>query len=150
SEDVVALHLTDLLARFRRLHPGVRLEIVVDTSIALRRRFERGDLDAALFQAPLGDHRGGRPLWRERPRWLIGSDESVLAQRPLPLVTFGEACVYRVAATAALDAAGLPWFPVLECPSLAGVQAAIRAGIGVGVLARRHLAEGLAEAPASA
>src|SRR5690606_39602858 len=61
-----------------------------------------------------------------------------------------EACVYRVAATAALDAAGLPWFPVLECPSLAGVQAAIRAGIGVGVLARRHLAEGLAEAPASA
>lgn len=154
SEDLIAERLAGLLARFRRSHPGVRLEIVVDTSIALRRRFEGGELDAALVQVPLGGGTGGglpgQPLWRERPRWLVGADLGLLDQRPLPLVTFGEACVYREAARSALAAASLPWFPVLECPSLAGVQAAIRAGVGVGVLARRHLVEGLAEAPASA
>lgn len=151
SEDLIAERLAGLLARFRRGHPDVRLEIVVDTSTALRQRFERSDLDAALVQIPLGEGQpAGRALWRERPRWLVGPDSSLLVQRPLPLVTFGEACVYREAATRALAAVGVPWFPVLECPSLAGVQAAIRAGVGIGVLARRHLAEGLVEAPASA
>lgn len=142
AEDVIAERLAGVLGRFRRLHPEVRLEVAVDASPLLRARVRAGALDAAILQES-GQEPGvapGRVLWRETPLWARGPDSAIEALRPLPLVTFGESCVYRAAATTALDAAGVPWFPILECPGVTGVRAAIAAGVGIGVLAPRHLA----------
>lgn len=138
AEDVIAERLAGVLGRFRRLHPGVRLEVVVDASGPLKARVEAGVLDTAIIQQPAGES-AGRPLWREQPIWARGREMTLDTAEALPLVTFGTDCVYRAAAGAALDRAGIEWFPVLECFSIAGVRSAIAAGIGVGVLARRHL-----------
>lgn len=138
AEDLIADRLAGVLSRFRRMHPGVQLEVVVDPSPVLQQRVDDRDLDAAIVQRPAGADDAHR-LWREQPLWVCGQDAPLDLASPVPLVTFGPACVYRAAANAALDCAGVAWFPVLECPSLAGVRSAIAAGIGIGVLAERHL-----------
>lgn len=138
AEDLIAERLAGVLSRFQRTHPGVRLEIVVDASAVLERRVELGDLDTAIVQRPASET-GDHLLWREQPLWVRSHGSAIDEARPLPLVTFGEACVYRAAASVALDQAGIAWFPVLECFSIAGVRSAVAAGIGIGVLAQRHL-----------
>ncbi len=50
---------------------------------------------------------------------------------PLPLVVFEPPCVFRDAATAALDRAGIPWRIVFSSPALSGLLAAVAAGLGV-------------------
>ncbi len=138
AEDLIAERLAAVLSRFRRLHPGVRLEVVVDASAVLKERVEARDLDTAIIQQPAGET-CGRHLWSEQALWVRGPGTAIDLSAPLPLVTFGSACIYRAAASAALEGAGLSWFPVLECFSIAGVRTAIAAGIGLGVLAGRHL-----------
>jgi DNA-binding transcriptional LysR family regulator len=52
----------------------------------------------------------------------------------LALAVSPRPCVYRQRATEALDAAARPWRIAYTCGSLAGVLAAVRAGLGVAVL----------------
>ena len=52
-------------------------------------------------------------------------------------------CVYRRRAVSALDAAGLPWDIAYTSPSFAGTVAAVRAGLGVTVLPRTMVPDGL-------
>ncbi|MGF1529028.1 MAG: LysR family transcriptional regulator [Candidatus Competibacterales bacterium] len=141
AEDLIAERLAQVLGRFRRTHPGVRLEVIVDTSSALHARVTAGEIDAALVQQGVGVGEGV-VLWREEPLW-VGSVDVALPMEPLPLVAFGRDCLYRQLACAALDRRGAPWFPVLEAPSIASVRAALLAGVGVGVLAARHMVTGL-------
>jgi DNA-binding transcriptional LysR family regulator len=51
--------------------------------------------------------------------------------------------VYRKRALASLDAEKRPWRIVYTSPSLAGLQAAVRAGLGVTVLPREMVPPGL-------
>ncbi|MFX3729458.1 LysR substrate-binding domain-containing protein, partial [Streptococcus suis] len=51
--------------------------------------------------------------------------------------------VYRKRALAALDGAGLSWRIAYTSPSLAGTQAAVRAGLGATVLPRDMVPTGL-------
>jgi DNA-binding transcriptional LysR family regulator len=61
----------------------------------------------------------------------------------LPLVVSPQPCVYRRRAMETLTRARYPWRVAYSCPSLAGTQAALRAGLGVSVLPRGMLALGL-------
>jgi hypothetical protein len=51
----------------------------------------------------------------------------------LPLVLFEAPCVFRTAALAALDRAGIPWHVAFTSQSLSGIWAAVDAGLGVTV-----------------
>ncbi len=55
----------------------------------------------------------------------------IAALRPLPLVSFEPPCVFRDAAVRALDQAGIPWRVTFTSPSLAGLWAAVEAGLGI-------------------
>jgi DNA-binding transcriptional LysR family regulator len=52
-------------------------------------------------------------------------------------------CVYRSRAAAALDARHVPWAAAFTSPSFAGAAAAVRAGLGVAVMPRAMLPNGL-------
>ncbi len=58
----------------------------------------------------------------------------------MPLVTFGPNCFYRPIAAAGVRKAGRAFGGMLECPSAAGVMAAVAQGLGVAVVNRRNLA----------
>ncbi|MEZ5670752.1 MAG: LysR substrate-binding domain-containing protein, partial [Alphaproteobacteria bacterium] len=108
-------------------------------------RFNAGDLDLALVKRQPADRRLGTRVWREPLVW-AGRDHGAAGpgEGPLALAVSPRPCVYRKRATDALDEAGRPWRIAYTCGSLAGVLAAVRAGLGVTVLPKEMVPPDLA------
>lgn len=140
AQDVADGGLADLLAHFTRLHPGVCLEVRVDANLILREEVERGALDlAVLIQEPGQGGVGCDVIERLRRVWVASPALVIDPDEPLPLVLPNGPCLFRNAALSALDAIGRSWRIVLTTPSLAGIRAAVQAGLGVGVRTERWL-----------
>lgn len=133
-EDFATSHLPEVLARFARAYPRVALEVTCELTLEIMGRFEAGGLDLALIKRDQSVVSPGLQVWREPLVW-VGAERD-MAARPgaLPLAVAPRPCVYRSRATGALDACGRPWRIAYTCASLAGVLAAVRAGLGVAVL----------------
>ncbi|MFN3523767.1 MAG: LysR substrate-binding domain-containing protein [Phenylobacterium sp.] len=132
-EDIATSHLPAILGAFARSHPRIRLSVTCDYTANLLDQMSRGLLDLALVKRePLGPDLG-ISVWREPLVW-AALEADFAAQRPLPLIVAPAPDIYRKRALAALDAAGVAFRPAFTSPSLAGQLAALRAGLGVGVL----------------
>ena len=83
-----------------------------------------------IKREPYGAYGDGVAVWREKLVWARGP-KPVQFQGTLPLVVAPQPCVYRKRATQALDKTGQNWRIVYTSPSLAGSQAAVRAGLGI-------------------
>jgi DNA-binding transcriptional LysR family regulator len=146
-EDFATAYLPDILARFVTAHPGVVLRTHCELTRPLIEGIGRGVYDLVVIkQAPGQAVAGAREIRREELVWAEAAGRSRPRAAPIDLVLSPEPCVYRERALAALDAAGLPWRIVYTSPSLAGAAAAVRAGLGITVLPRRILPEGLVPA----
>lgn len=136
-EDFATARLPRLLAEFARAHPGVALEVTCELTLPLLDRFGAGELDLALIKREPTGPATGRRVWREPLVWAAASPFQLPAgDEPLPLVCSPRPCVLRQRAVQALDSAGRPWRVTYSCASLAGSQAALRAGLGLAVLPR--------------
>jgi DNA-binding transcriptional LysR family regulator len=133
-EDFAAYRLAKLLAAFARSHPNVRLDVRSDQSIYLKRDLERGDLDLALFKRAVGEN-GGIAVWPERVHWVTSKSHPVHSKTgSVPLIGFPTGCLYRARAIHALESAGRTWHMSYTSSSLAGIQAAVAAGMGLSIL----------------
>ncbi len=143
AQEVADGGLAEMLAHFSRLHPGVALEVRVDANLKLRDELERGELDlAVLFQEPGETPPGGvkcEVIDRLRRVWVASAELAVSGDEPLPLVLSNGPCIFRNAVLGALDGIARPWRVALSTPSLSGLRAALRAGLGVGVRTERWL-----------
>lgn len=142
AQEVADGGLADLLAHFSRLHPGVALEVRVDANLKLRDEVERGELDlAVIFQEPGEPGNGARceVIDRLRRVWVASPAFTLAADEPLPLILANSPCIFRNAVLSTLDSIGRPWRIALSTPSLAGMRAAMRANLGVGVRTERWL-----------
>ena len=137
-EDFAAGAMTAVLAAFARQYPEVRLEVQSDLSHALWQAFEAGELDLALIKQGRGQ---GVPIarWREPLAWVDSRDWPAGERDPVPLVVFPSEGLYRRQITDALDARGIPWRIAYVSASLASLQGAVSAGIGVSLLPARLL-----------
>lgn len=136
------------MARFRALYPRMRLLVRADAAARLRDALDAGELDLIVFK-----HCGGAQprqtllLWQEPLLWVAGEAHAAglpgAMPTPLPLALFGENCVFRVAATAALAKAKREWLLAYTGSSLAGLRHAVRHGLGLTVLPRSLLQPGL-------
>ncbi|NTB87675.1 LysR family transcriptional regulator [Agrobacterium tumefaciens] len=131
-QDFAETWLPDLLGRFGRAHPRVRVEARVDRGSALVEAVQAGALDFAVTWGRLGepdcqiiDDR--QIAWIGREGFRLKPDE------PLPLVAFDAPCAFRKAAISALESGAIEWRHVFASPSLAGIWAALTAGLGVTV-----------------
>jgi DNA-binding transcriptional LysR family regulator len=132
-EDVATMHLPGILGAFARSHPRIKLSVTCDYTANLLDQMSRGMLDLALIKRePVGPELGVR-VWSEPLVW-VALDPSIVELSPLPLIIAPAPDVYRKRALGALEAAGLPFRASFTSPSLAGQMAALRAGLGVGVL----------------
>ena len=106
------------------------------SAVNLQDRLAQGALDLALVKRePLGPDLGVR-VWREPLVW-AAADREVLERDPvLALAAAPAPDVYRRRALTALEAQRRPYRITFTSPSLAGLHAAIRAGLGVTVLPR--------------
>jgi DNA-binding transcriptional LysR family regulator len=133
-EDFAAYRLTKLLAAFSRSHPGLRLDVRADQSTYLKRDLERGDLDLALFKRTAGE-KGGIAVWAERLHWVTSKSHPVDSKAgSVPLIGYPAGCLYRARAIHALESAGRAWHMAYTSSSLAGIQAAVAAGMGLSIL----------------
>ena len=133
-EDFATTHLPDILGDYARAYPHVSLSVTCDLTLRLMDKMSQGELDLALIKRePMGAD-GGVPVWREQLVWVGAGVDVLPAAAPVPLVVAPTPCVYRKRATAALDATQRPWRIAFTSPSLAGQQAALRAGLGVTAL----------------
>jgi DNA-binding transcriptional LysR family regulator len=133
-EDFAAYRLAKLLAAFSRSHPGLRLDVRADQSAYLKRDLVRGELDLALFKRTAGE-KGGIAVWPERVHWVTSkSHPRDTRLGSVPLIGFPTGCLYRAGAIHALESAGRSWHMTYTSSNLAGIQAAVAAGMGLSIL----------------
>ncbi len=133
-EDFAAYRLAKLLAAFSRSHPHLRLDVRADQSANLKRELERGELDLALFKRAAGE-KGGIAVWPERVHWVTSkSHPRDTRSGSVPLIGFPTGCIYRAGAIHALESAGRTWHMAYTSSNLAGIQAAVAAGMGLSIL----------------
>ncbi|QSN63458.1 LysR substrate-binding domain-containing protein [Caballeronia sp. M1242] len=134
QEDFGEVVLPDVLGRFARAHPKVRIEARVARNTELLERIDAGQLDLALVWGTTGAAQM-QPLASPSMRWIGSSTVPWQNDRnePLPLIAFDRPCLFHSAATSALDRAGIKWRVAFTSPSLSGLWAAAAAGLGLTV-----------------
>lgn len=138
-EDFAAYRLTKLLGTFSRSHPSLRLDVRADQSKNLARDLDRGELDLALFKREAGA-KGAIAVWPERVHWVTSKSHPIDVNAPsLPLIGFPTGCLYRAGAIHALESAGRAWHMSYSSSSLAGIQAAVAAGMGLSILSEMSI-----------
>ena len=127
--------LPSVLEDFSRSHPNVEIELRCTRSIHLHAAMERNEIDIALMTNQ-PEFRRGELIRREPLVWVAGVGSNPELRRPIPLAVLPQGSVYRAHALEALGAAGLQWSIRSVCDSIAGLQAAVFAGLAVSVYPR--------------
>ncbi|OWV85723.1 LysR family transcriptional regulator [Rhizobium sp. R635] len=135
QEDFGETLLPEVLGRFARAHPKVRIEARVVRNAELLERVTSGKLDLALAWSD-GTLTAHCEVIGEAPMRWIGPAEGLpgwhaVSGEPMPLASLEAPCLLRTAATRALDEAGISWRLAFVSPSLGGLWAATAAGLGL-------------------
>lgn len=120
------------LGQFKRTHPGVRVDIVVDGNGALLDRLDGGELDVVLAMGR-GHRADAEHLVTLPMAWIgpQGVDVRPRAGTPLDLALYKPPCLFRKAGTDALDKAGIPWRLAYTTGSLQSLWAGVAGGLGI-------------------
>jgi DNA-binding transcriptional LysR family regulator len=140
TDDLALTQVPRILREFRQLYPRVHLDLTVSQSEILRRKLDTGHLDLALLKMTAGplDPRG-HLVRRDRLVWTATPDTKLELDQPLPLVVYQAPSSSRSAAVQALDQVGTPYRVSCTVRGVNGVIAAVRAGLGITVMARSLL-----------
>jgi DNA-binding transcriptional LysR family regulator len=135
QEDFGETVLPQVLGRFARAHPKVRIEGRIARNSELTEKVASGHLDLALAwddgtARATAERIAAVPLrWlgstEGEPAWRAGSGE------PLPLAALEAPCLMRTIACEHLDRHGVSWRVAFVSPSLGGLWAATAAGLGI-------------------
>jgi DNA-binding transcriptional LysR family regulator len=131
-EDLTSPQLPHALADFGRTNPQATLELISLPGPAMWDAFATGRIQLALCD-PSYFHEPPRWTVRAPLTWAVGPGVDP-TRDPLPLVLFSQPCRWRSAVLNALEAEGRRWHIVFESTGLAGVTAAVEAGLGVAAL----------------
>ncbi|MGV9323598.1 LysR family transcriptional regulator [Streptosporangium sandarakinum] len=141
-EDLAASRLPQALADLARLHPDATLEVLSLSNAAVREAYDTGRVQLVLDEAP---DLPWPPRWTVRLPlvWAVGQGVAIDAD-PLPVVLFSNTCAWRTSVLEAMEGSGRRWRVAFESNSLAGVLAALRAGLGVAALLPANLEPAMA------
>lgn len=113
QEDFGERILTDILGRFARTHPKVKIDVVVARNAELIERVSTDRLDLALAWDAGTSIAHAESIGELAMQWIGPADEHILqalySEDPLPLAALEAPCMMRSTATAALDRAGIAW-----------------------------------------
>ena len=141
-DDYASTFLPRILARFGRTHPRVQVNVVCRPSCELLPCLAQASVDLALVTQGNGEE-GGVLVHREPVVWLTSARHSVHAEDPLPLAVFDQHCCFRRAAVERLGRVGRRHRIAYVSASIAGIYAALDAGLAVSMLLRSNLRPGL-------
>lgn len=131
--------LARLLARLGQRYPGLRLRTHVGKSDDIELGYRRGAFDLAVVMQVQGARAAAEPdktgsLHAEPLVWVGSPDLSLVPGQPIPLALLPESCSLHRLACAQLDGHGIPYVIAHVASGVAGLRAAIEAGLGVACL----------------
>jgi len=141
-EEVVHSNLFRLLTRFGKLATGINITLEVDTSWELVKKLARNELCLAIANNAYSDL-PCTPLWTERYYWAVNRDFDLSDHDVIPFIVDPLDCPCEGLHDTLqyLDKVGRPWEIVFASHSLQATQAAVRAGLGVGMVSESALTE---------
>jgi len=143
-ESTAATRLPQVLARFHKAHPAVRLELITGTTAALAAKVMRGELDAAFIAEPFSARNlDAEPAFTEElvlitpkghPRVTTPKD-----LRDSTILAFASGCAYRRRLESWLGRSSMVAERVMEYGSYHAIVACAAAGSGIAVVPRSVL-----------
>ncbi len=128
--DVADTILPIMLTHIARHAPKVKLEIQVDRSPSLMVSLASGDIDMTISTRE-DPSLNGFVLRTSPTAWICAADFSYNRRAALPLILADEPSIFRRLALTALAQTQIKWHINYLAPSLVGIKAAVRAGLGV-------------------
>ena len=126
------------LARFRLGAPDIRFVFRGGTAEALQRDLREGDLDVLIALSPAG---AAPDTWPEQLVWVGLPTTRIDSTRPLPVISYGEECLFHRTAVAALHRIGRDHVMVFVGATIASLYSAVIAGFGVMVWPRSRVTD---------
>lgn len=128
--------LVHALTRFGRLCTNIQIQLEVSTSWDLVRKVEANALCLAVANIAYASG-PVEPLWLERYLWVCAEHYELDPSTPLQLILdpLDCHCAVRDTALEALGTCRRPWKVAFSSLSLPALQAAVRAGLGIALLA---------------
>ncbi|MBO9452833.1 LysR family transcriptional regulator [Tropicibacter sp. R16_0] len=140
TEDTTGGDVARILGKFTRLHPDTKVSTRIGQSLTLSDWLSSGEIDIAVIQVLRDDVlRDDIVLYEDRLHWIKSHDLPLKPNAPVPFLAFDQNCFYKHWAQAQSDGTELQFETVLECPSVSGILAATRAGLGVALMNGLHV-----------
>lgn len=134
--------LPGVLRAFSRSHPAVAVNVVVDQSTDLLKRFASGHLDIALLSCQGGmDAKPEEVVMRDEIVWTGARGGQAYLCDPLPVSMWEEGCVWRDSALSALDEVGRAYRVAFMASHSAGQRAALLADLAIAPMGRGFLGD---------
>ena len=140
TEDTATSDFARILGRFSRLYPEVSVHTRTGQSLNVQNWLKNGELDLAVIQVFAKDVQpDDLVLFEDTLHWVKSPGFEFDPSEPVRFLAFDQNCFYRQWGFGDGLAQGHRLKTVLECPSAAGIQSAVRSGLGVALLNGMHV-----------
>lgn len=127
--DIVYPHVPDVLRRFHREFPRVKVSLISSFTRGLQEDFAKGAADLILTtESRLGTD--GETLEKSHLVWVGGHHGAAWRDRPVKLA-YERSCIFRPLVQAALDEANIPWEMTVDSEMTRSVEAAVSADLAI-------------------
>lgn len=137
-ENFIGDRLPQLLARFARSYPAVRLEVSVSVCLDLRAKVDAGDLDLAVAITG-SDDVDGIVLRQTQFVWAAADTFKRSQDSSLPFAFSPPPCALRAIGVEALAASGIDWHVAFTSANQHGLKSAVQAGLAVSIFAKEEI-----------
>jgi DNA-binding transcriptional LysR family regulator len=136
TPDLYAAYLLPgVLGSFSQAYPNIEIELQCRRSVGLLDGLRSDEVDIAILTSQ-PDLVADQVVRHEPLAWVAAHNSRLETEEILPLAVLPSGSVYRQRALDALGAAGRKWKIVSISDSIAGLQAAVYAGLAVSVVPR--------------
>ncbi|HEU0221267.1 MAG TPA: LysR family transcriptional regulator [Paracoccaceae bacterium] len=136
--DIVYPHIPEVLRRFSKAYPRVRVTLDSSFTRKLKARFEAGEIDVILTTEDRLEP-GGETLAAARLAWVGAPGGNAWRSRPLKLA-FENVCIFRSSTLAALDRAGIRWEMAVNSDNTRSIEATVSADLAIHVSLESNVA----------
>ncbi|KEA62663.1 Transcriptional regulator, LysR family [Marinobacterium lacunae] len=138
-----------LLRRLAETHPGIVVDVRLDTSESVKQKLTDGAVNVALFNDIVPSTINAQDLFSEPLKWLMREGGRAIEHDPLPIAVADVGCAWRDAALQALQEADMPYRIAYSSDTSMGQVAALRADLAVSALPLSLADRDLVEVPAA-
>jgi DNA-binding transcriptional LysR family regulator len=138
--DFTASEVSLALCVYRARRPELRFVLATGSINSLVKEMREGELDLVVWVSATGPALETRHYWTEELVWLCAPSTRLDPQAPVPLVSYGEECLFTRNALTALSQANRQAEIVYTGSSIAGLGSAVAAGMGIMAFPRRRAA----------